>query len=265
METQIGMRIGLIAKTYSVRWNVNEISANEMSLVTDKMGAYNGNDYIGDFPDAVIRDKYQITIYKADFSRLSPGVWLNDQIINFYFEMISELHHNPLTAPKKKFHFFNSFFYSKLTQNNVLNLALRKDYRTRRNVFEVQLIFIPINIGNYHWVLVIVDMHQRKIKYYDSMFSHKDGTRICGNLLKWLSYESEHIFKEYFNLDEWTTVLGNPGIPQQINGFDCGVFVIMFADLISRGLSVTSLDNLKTNIYRYKIALLIITGDLYEL
>jgi Ulp1 family protease len=35
-------------------------------------------------------------------------------------------------------------------------------------------LFIPINIDNIHWVLIVVDIIQRSIQYYDSCNAEKD-------------------------------------------------------------------------------------------
>ena len=49
-----------------------------------------------------------------DIHRLAPGQWLNDEIINFYGQlMIQRAKKNPGKYPKV--HVYTTFFYSRLT------------------------------------------------------------------------------------------------------------------------------------------------------
>ena len=78
--------------------------------------------------------------------------------------------------------------------------------------------------------------------YYDSMANehsnkYKNSTRI---LTKWIcddtndkrSSDKYKIKSDVrLNIDDWTSMFGDndEGCPQQRNGYDCGVFVCMFA------------------------------------
>jgi sentrin-specific protease 1 len=265
MNNRNGINICSHAQILSDHWNNDCFSSSENIFLTDQMGAYCGLKYVGSSPEKEIQNKYQIMICKADFSRLGPEIWLNDEIINFYFSMLSNLHSDPTTHLECKFHFLNSHFYAQMANDGVLNLALRRNYKKPTNVFKMQSVFLPVNIANVHWVLIVIDMERRRIKFYDSLFDKQAGEKICKNILKWLQYESEQLIDEHFDKNEWMFSLGGGGIPQQTNGFDCGVFVLMYAEFVSRGLSVTSIDNRKMNIYRKRIALMIKSGELYNL
>jgi sentrin-specific protease 1 len=86
-----------------------------------------------------------------DISRLLPGQWLNDEIINFYGAMIlarSEgskenpgSQRNGKTTKKTTFldvHYFSSFFWSKLTKEGYENGRLAK---WTKKVFAFEFIF----------------------------------------------------------------------------------------------------------------------------
>jgi len=76
----------------------------------------------------VIAKVSRLQITDADISRLKPGTWLNDEIINFYGQLIlerSEAHprskgvKNGARSEKNAIlnvHYFNSFFFEKLSQ-----------------------------------------------------------------------------------------------------------------------------------------------------
>jgi sentrin-specific protease 1 len=57
--------------------------------------------------------KYAITIKPSDIRTLHGSSWLNDEIINFYGELIMT-RANENTELYPKIHVFNTFFYEKL-------------------------------------------------------------------------------------------------------------------------------------------------------
>jgi sentrin-specific protease 7 len=71
---------------------------------------------------------YNIDIHIQDFERLKPGIFLNDQIIDFYLQYL--LHEILEAEDREGTHIFSSFFYQQLTakaSNSIL--ADRADQR----------------------------------------------------------------------------------------------------------------------------------------
>lgn len=86
----------------------------------------------------VIAKVARLQITDADLGRLKPGVWLNDEIINFYGQLILE---RSQASPRNKnvkngarsekntvldVHYFNSFFFEKLSQEGYEKARLAK-------------------------------------------------------------------------------------------------------------------------------------------
>ena len=109
------------------------------------------------------------------------------------------------------------------------------------NIFSKDKIFIPVNISNKHWSLIVVNIQLKKIYYYDSL--GWDGRISLDSTLKWIHDESNNKFYQYkldhFNFKEWKLIVVKD-TPQQPNGYDCGIYVIIFADLISKNNSLNS-------------------------
>ncbi|VDM18133.1 unnamed protein product [Hydatigera taeniaeformis] len=109
-----------------------------------------------------------ILLTEADVDCLSPGVFLNDTIINFYLKYLYFEQFSPLQ--RHATHLFNSFFYSRLCSAHC-DISLNpesadEDLRmsrhaavanwTRRvDIFTKDYIIIPIN-ENLHWFLGLV-------------------------------------------------------------------------------------------------------------
>lgn len=64
-------------------------------------------------PTDVMVEKFNIEIKRDDLCRLKPCVWLNDEVSNFFFSLLSERSKNDFSLPKS--HFFNTFFYALLS------------------------------------------------------------------------------------------------------------------------------------------------------
>ncbi|ORY01762.1 hypothetical protein K493DRAFT_209170, partial [Basidiobolus meristosporus CBS 931.73] len=88
-----------------------------------------------------------LSITNDDVSRLSEGEFLNDTLVEFYMRyMQNELtRKNPMLA--NKVHFFNPFFYHRLTQKDSSSNAYErvKKWTSKIDLFEKNYIFVPIN------------------------------------------------------------------------------------------------------------------------
>jgi ubiquitin-like-specific protease 1C/D len=96
-------------------------------------------------------DPEAVEIVHSDLLRLAPEEFLNDTVIDFYIKYIQRPEALTL-EDKKRFHFFNSFFYKKLSE--VIRgkkkkgggdfLKLRK-WTKGMNIFEKDYLFVPIH------------------------------------------------------------------------------------------------------------------------
>ena len=164
-------------------------------------------------------------------------------------------------------HFFKSFFVTKLLDegcSNQYRYANVKRWSKRvpgQDVFQLNKIFMPVNVGGVHWCCAVIDIPQKRIQFYDSMAG--SGTHILSALFQYLQDEYQN--KKHSpmpHLHEWKLIPGNDPsqqIPQQQNGYDCGVFTCMFADFISRDVPLLFTQK-HINECRKRIALSILLG-----
>jgi hypothetical protein len=178
------------------------------------------------------------TLFRRDFDTvLKEPYWLNDEVIAAYVQLsvdkaLEQTGHARGKVPK--IHAFNSFFYKNLSTKGPESI---KRWADRANIGgkylkHVDTVFIPVNPGN-HWTLLVVSPSKHTIEYFDSLSGSRTPPThnvYTDNVKKWLRQE---IGAEY-NDAEWTVRIRNDG-PQQNNNFDCGVFAITTAKLISLG------------------------------
>ena len=167
-------------------------------------------------------------ITRADLRTLHGPNWLNDEIINFYMNLLME---KGKEKDIQKIHAFSSFFYSKLLKEGYASV---NKWTKKINIFEMDLVLVPVHMGN-HWCLAVIDMRNNEIKYYDSLGGTNYGCLIT--LAKYLADES--MVKLKIPLHFMDFKLNNlDNIPQQTNNSDCGVFVCKFAEYITRGADI---------------------------
>ncbi|XP_030184829.1 sentrin-specific protease 2 isoform X3 [Lynx canadensis] len=181
--------------------------------------------------DEILSSAFKLRITRGDIQTLKNYHWLNDEVINFYMNLLVERN-------KKQgypaLHAFSTFFYPKLKSGGYQAV---KRWTKGVNLFEQELILVPIH-RKVHWSLVVIDLRKRCLKYLDSM--GQKGHRICEILLQYLQDESKTKRNTDLNLLEWTHYSMKPHeIPQQLNGSDCGMFTCKYADYISRDKPIT--------------------------
>ncbi|OII75446.1 ULP1 like chllamydin domain-containing protease [Cryptosporidium ubiquitum] len=179
--------------------------------------------------------------------------WLNDELINFYFSMLQERNDRQVSKGLKlRVWLWNSFFYTKLTNNQnggengyCYKNVSRWTQRKKIDLFEYDLVLLPINVNNVHWTLGVVNFKLGYIQYIDSLggkFQDHLGCRKMSaiffqNMSRYIQDEYLDKKKQEFpgRLKHFTNF--SEPVPQQNNGSDCGVFTCMFAECLSEGRS----------------------------
>ena len=132
------------------------------------------------------------------------------------------------------------------------------------DIFALDMLLFPINVGGAHWILAVIDMTKKEIQGYDSM--HGSCSLYLDSLLQYLKDEHLQKKKTPLPLDfEWKVIDTKPNeTPRQLNFYDCGVFVCMFAYFLSLGLPLGfTQDDINANNGqgRRAIALSILNGN----
>nr|CAB3265968.1 sentrin-specific protease 1 [Phallusia mammillata] len=178
-------------------------------------------------PHQVLVEAFNISITREHMATLSGLNWLNDEVINFYMELIVE--RSKVTDNLPSAHAMNTFFYPKLSKQGYKSV---RRWTKKVDIFSKSLVIFPVHLG-VHWTLAIADFRCKELRYYDSMGGI--NTECLTTLKEYL--ESEHMDKKKTTYDasDWKTMsCSNQDIPQQLNGSDCGVFTCTFAEFLSR-------------------------------
>ncbi|PIN06512.1 Sentrin-specific cysteine protease (Ulp1 family) [Handroanthus impetiginosus] len=202
------------------------------------------------YPDG---DPDAVFLSSRDIELLQPRTFINDTIIDFYIKYLLNK-----TKPEEqhRFHFFNTFFFRKiadmdrhLSRGCEERDTFQRVHKWTRNVdlFEKDYIFIPVNFS-LHWSLIVICHPGEVASVKDNrtdgsckvpcilhMDSIRGSHRGLENLIRrylWHEWkvrqdnQEEDISSKFLNLDFVPLQL-----PQQENLFDCGLFLLHYAEL----------------------------------
>jgi Ulp1 family protease len=200
--------------------------------------------------DEILLEISCIPITRETFQRLRPEMWLNDEIINIYMCLLDKRDSKLCMLypeQRKRSLFFNTFSIQ-LTKIGI-EQANKYCSKGKINIFNFKRLYFPINIKNIHWTLIVIDMENKSIVYYDSF--HGDGSRLFTLAQQFLEQEAERQ-QEELKFEEWQTINAKDN-PVQQDGTECGVHVLIITDHMSDNLPLDYSAEDTSN-WRMKIA-----------
>jgi len=188
--------------------------------------------YSTDDIDSIISQIGNSTITKRNIQTLKPETWLNDEVINTFLALAIKQHNRTTaTSNGNLVHCFNSFFFTKLCQNNAYSYENVERFSRRvhnGDIFCLEKLIIPININGNHWTIVCINFSQKSILYLDSLGGQSTlHTKSCIRYLQDEYMRRHH--SPLVNIHEWSIRNNREGTPKQKNNYDCGVFVCLYA------------------------------------
>ncbi|KAI9080627.1 hypothetical protein K1719_037384 [Acacia pycnantha] len=182
-------------------------------------------------------------------------LWLNNDVVHFYGETLMQW---ACRCPDKE---YNDFFISPYA--GVIALARWNDGDDLRWVKGLMKghhnrLFFPCVINN-HYILAVADCLKQKVVVYNSMNSarHKRDAVKVGNWLRRicatvLGYDDSHSWDFVYPKD----------IPQQVNGHDCGVFVLTYMASIIMCGSIVPFSSEEISGIRHRVLVELSKGQL---
>lgn len=202
-------------------------------------------------PNEVLVSKFNTQITRHDISTLAGLNWLNDEVVNFYMNLLIERGKND-NYPNV--YAFNTFFYPKLIKTGFSSV---RRWTRKVDLFSYDLLLVPIHLG-VHWCMATIDIRNKSIRYFDSMLG--DNNKCLESLYTYMKEEHQDKKSSPLDMTEWT-VENVKDIPQQMNGSDCGMFACMFAEYLSRDAPIT-FDQQHMPYFRRKMVYEIVKANL---
>ena len=147
------------------------------------------------------------------------------------------------------------------------NLKIRKEEKTKKELIALEndAELWGMNIGEQHWVLLVIKPKVKTVIYCDSHLAYRlaYAHEILGMARTYLRHTLEY-YKNLEDLDNWTFEIyesrSNEPFPLQANNFDCGVFLCAAAAryIMDEPINFNQHDMLN---YRYTMALRVIERE----
>ncbi|KAF9533707.1 hypothetical protein CPB83DRAFT_939663 [Crepidotus variabilis] len=220
----------------------------------------------------IITTVNKIPIQRADFRRLKPGKWLNDELINAYMQLIQTradsasrpydfgFRISPLRPTEFKHNILclSSFVIQKLIALGYAEGKLRS-WTKNHNIFSLDRLLFPINHSNVHWTAASINFVEKRIESYDS----SDNTYHARFKILRQYLDAEHWDKRFqpFDFEGWTNYT-HPNQPLQNNGCDCGVFTCVTLEALARGEDDLIFDQSNMPYFRKRMGFEILNGAL---
>lgn len=200
----------------------------------------------------VVLDEHVLTRGAFDVLCGAGDWWLHESVLGMYLRMI-EHRAKELESTLPKVFALDSVTLRYFTQNEY-----RPPRRIKVDIFNFEIILCPINTMSKHWSLFVINNKKGTIEHLDSMrFRDKVTTNA---LQRYLVGEHQAVRGETI---EPYRVVRRLDIPRQMNGHDCGVFVCVYAEMLSRRAEFNfSQENMPA--FRQKIAHELLTGRLMD-
>ncbi|XP_035787563.1 sentrin-specific protease 2-like [Anopheles albimanus] len=204
---------------------------------------------------ALVIDKFKIQITGDAFRTLDGNTWLNDEVINFYMQLLQYRSEQRRDQGLPKVYSKSTFFLSSLRRSGYSGV---RRYTKKVDLFSYDIIVVPVHVNEVHWCMAIIDLRRKAIEYYDSLGAPNNP--VLEMLENYLCQES--MDKRQVPFDKTGLTKRNMSdCPKQNNGSDCGVFSCMFAEFLTRDHPIT-FNQSRMQYFRRKMMLEIAQGEL---
>ena len=173
----------------------------------------------------VLRKNFRRLRYNANDKATEK--WLDDSVINGFLKLAKE---RDKEKNSEKCVFLHSSFATKLFDivktgspdgYDYNSVAVLQRYQRRfkdENIFQHEMAFIPVNVSDQHWVLLVIFIQEKKIKLYDSL-NYGGLDTMVASTFRYLKEEHRRLYGNNMITEGWTLEAANKEEdPQQSNG-----------------------------------------------
>ena len=199
----------------------------------------------------VFTHSYGTVIDMETMHSLTPGQWLDEQILTVMLAWMCEStgqsyggnneipFDSNLLGNKQTCWIANTFFMAKLLRNSngetgQYNFANVMRWTRGRNVGAIEKIVVPVNDSNTHWFVLCANTQRKVIRVYDCLGG--EYPQDVAALKRWY-HDATSQFGVAVSANDWPVEFVR--FRAQTNGWDCGVFAVMFCLYIALDMEET--------------------------
>ena len=198
--------IFLLGGEFTIHCSGSSEAQNEMNITPSA--------HVYDYAPLVSKPAQRLA--QADLKLLLGPKALNHKVIDHYLELIGSVSPGVFV--------FQTFFYNAFKDGGYNSV---EGFTRYLDLFSCKLLFFPIHVNNGnkdHWSLAVAEVPTKTLYYFDSL--NDGGTSQLKVVQAYLQHEYSfrNGAENYFQIGRFPNE-----IPMQLNEYDSGVFVLMYA------------------------------------
>ena len=193
-----------------------------------KMNAPNSSDGASESDVEIMSCPIDV-VRLSNLRKLLVGEWVDSNVINCYFYLISEEFSHVFTT--------STWFNEQLKSTDFQRID--REFKNKK-LFEYPLWMVPVNCKNRHWFLLSIDTsclieNKVEMRIYDSLGGSQTWKKVLEErnikmYIHWKFQQTFQVEKSELKIEIYDMY---HQIPQQLNGIDCGIFTIMYAKYLA--------------------------------
>jgi hypothetical protein len=200
-----------------------------------------------------------------DCLSLAPGQWLRDNILHYFTSTMK----TTFKIKSADSVFFSSFFLTLLfngghanananvedtfSYKNIQSWLSKKMKRLKTSLHGSKTLVFFRNVGRMHWATYVIFQDLKIIEEFDSIGPTPSGIILKG-LYRWLFLENKRL-GIHLDCSKWRLYPTRPSTSRQRNGYNCGVFSIIFALHTGLCLNMNNINQARIPTIRYQMLL----------
>ena len=175
----------------------------------------------------VVTKCWDITVTISDLECLKRDRWLVDSVVHSYLTLLVKNTTDEVFCFSP--HFMNLLLGTTdpaddMEDGRLYHFSRAEEFSSTvegGDIFQLQKLFIPVNVANEHWILFLVDFSRRRIELKDSMQRLNGANYVAYFHAIFYYLQEEYWIKEKKMLPDrtyWTCGCSDNDVPKQING-----------------------------------------------
>ena len=196
---------------------------------------------------------------RSQLKCLRDKKWLRDDVLDAYMALLQER----AAKAEKKQKFLPMHFYQLISAVDY-NVRSGLAYVKEQDLFEWDYLYIPINVDGNHWVMVVVDFKKHTLWALDPLPPAGDNGYGREHELATVARFLNDLGKARYGAGKDVLTWSRKdmlGIPVQPDTYNCGVYVLMYAECMSRGSMIVIDPNTLPHM-RQRIAVDLVGGSI---
>ncbi|XP_065903391.1 uncharacterized protein [Dysidea avara] len=172
-------------------------------------------------PCYVIKARFgHLAIHQGSFHNLKGNNWLNDEIVNGYLRMLVELRNDSFAVLSQTI----TAWVNRSKSGKSSHLLSKETLSTK--VFIVGM----YNRGENHWILIAINMEEKKFYYIDPLGPSRAIRGAYTGLKRFFAMRYNCVGQDNVSLDNFELIQLKKGVQKPGDSFNCGVLSLKIAE-----------------------------------